>query len=283
MIAQYRTKGRYVLHLTAVSAVLFLAIGCPSTDTQYNLGYLAGFAQDDEYWKGFDDSYDTLTASPILYQGSDIPVGTTDYEEGYWDGVWYAYNDGYFVCYDYAFTVGFSEGYDAAYYADYLDFLDADVHVEYNNGGWGDGYNDGFSEGRIFGANDYEQGLKFDWLDAMEDYRSGTDLYFEEIDLGTGSYGPVVLYAYGTDPAAKTTNHIRNTRKATKTHAIEVRTIPQSVQLELSRTPTTTTRTSRPLRLTTSWIERIQSYENATRKTVSKQEVPLRNRAVSIP
>src|SRR5690606_34957703 len=98
------------------------------------------------------------------------------------------------------FILGFSEGYDAAFYPDYLDFLDGDLHTENANGGWGDGYNDGFSEGRIFGAADYEDGRAFDWLDALADYEAGTDLYFEEIDLGTGIYGPVYLYEYGTDP-----------------------------------------------------------------------------------
>ena len=287
MKLQLRFGKKYALCVAAVS-LIFLAAGCPSTDAEYDLGYAAGFAQDDEYWQGFDDSYDTLTGSPILYQGSDIPIGTeSDYDEGYWDGVWYAYNDGYFVSYDYAFTVGFSEGYDAAFHADYLEFLEADDHIEYDNGGWGDGYNDGFSEGRIFGANDYEQGLTFNWLDAMDDYRSGTDLYFEEIDLGTGVYGPVYLYEYGTDPAAKNADAtnpsakaLRNAYNSGKAHTIEARTLTQAVQTALTKTPTTTSRMNRALSLTTTWLQRIQAYENAAKNDVSKLASPLRKRAV---
>src|SRR5690606_33914571 len=110
------------------------------------------------------------------------------------------YNDGYFTSYRYAFIIGWSEGYDAAFYPDYLAFLALDQHTENLNGGWGDGYNDGFSEGRVFGAYDYEAGLAFDWEDALLDYEDGVDLYFEEVDVGTGALGPVFLYEYGTDP-----------------------------------------------------------------------------------
>ncbi len=261
------------------SAFLFssalLLTACPIA-FEYQRGYGDGFAQDDWYWAGFDDSYDTLTASPLYYQGDTIPfVETPDYDRGYYDGIWYAYHDGYFVSYDDAFTIGFSEGYDAAFYSDYLTFLANDPHVEYDNGGWGDGYNDGFSEGRIFGAYDYEQGWSLNWLDALLDYRSGTDLYFSEIDLGTGAYGPVVLYVYGTDPtAAKQLVAIRSQhpRKAVRqviaANAVKAadtlyRPLTDDARAKLDKRPSTTARSSRPLTLTTTWLERVQAYQQA--------------------
>jgi hypothetical protein len=242
--------------------------------SDYDRGFSDGFARDDWYWQGYDDSDATMDYSPLYYQGSDIPNPVSpEYDKGYWDGVWYAYNDGYFVCYDYAFTVGFSEGYDAAYFSGYLNFLATDQHVEYDNGGWADGYNDGFSEGRVFGANDYEQGLAFDWLDAMTDYRSGTDLNFAEIGVGTGAYGPVILYEYGTDPAAKALRGLAVRRtgvvpsiradsgmKAANPPALSYRPLTSAVQEELNKRPTTTDRDPRPLTLTTTWLERVNAY-----------------------
>jgi hypothetical protein len=263
-----------------LAAVASLGDGCPFLidNVEYDAGFNDGFARDDWYWQGFDDSYATLEYSPIYYQGSAIPiVETPAYDNGYWDGVWYAYNDGYFVCYDYAFAIGFSEGYDAAFYADYLDFLAQDVHVENDNGGWGDGYNDGFSEGRVFGANDYESGLTFDWLDALLDYRAGTDLYFEEVDVGTGAYGPVMLYEYGTDPLEEKTGATPRAErdeaqpaiqtnvltKADQAPALSYRPLPSDVQTELDQRPTTTSRSQRPLTLETTWLERITAYRDA--------------------
>lgn len=287
-----RTMMTAAIQGAALTILVFAGTGCPLTteSTDYDLGFVAGFAEDDWYWTGFDDSYATLDYSPVYYQGSTITyVETPEYDRGYWDGVWYAYNDGYFVDYDYAFTVGFSEGYDEAYYPDYLAFLASDVHVENDNGGWGDGYNDGFSEGRIFGAADYEQGLTFDWLDALLDYRSGTDLYFEEIDLGTGTYGPVFLYEYGTDPSAKSLEFkhalrhgaipsIRATTslKATEPPALSYRTLPEAEQAELNKTPTTTARSNRPLTLTTSWLDRIDAYRAAENLKASSQNFRIR-------
>lgn len=195
--------------IAASAALLALAmVGCPPPggggplpSTPYEEGFDEGFLQDDWYWDGWFDSFDSKTYEEVYWQGNDIPfIDDDSYDAGYYDGLWYGYNDGFFTDYRYAFIIGFSEGYDAAYYPDYLDFLDNDFHVENLNGGWGDGYNDGFSEGRIFGAVDFEDGRAFDWLDAFLDYESGTDLYFEEIDLGTGVYGPVFLYEYGVDP-----------------------------------------------------------------------------------
>ena len=170
---------------------------------EYDLGFHDGFLQDDYYWKGYDDSYYTRDGGPIYHRGGSLPyVESPPYEAGFWDGVWYAYNDGYFVAYDDAFTIGFSEGYDVGYNPGWMDFLLRDQHVEYLDGGFSDGYNDGFSEGRVLGAVDYLEGLPFDWLDAMLYYRAGNDVYIEELELGTGVYGPVILYEYGTDPTS---------------------------------------------------------------------------------
>ncbi|HOK88801.1 MAG TPA: hypothetical protein PK379_02120 [Candidatus Hydrogenedentes bacterium] len=212
-----RSRGHVLFNVAGLWALLILS-GCPVTPGQvydqdaatggmvdaqaeYDLGFNDGFLRDDYYWKGYDDSFYTRDGGPIYYQGGTLPyVESPPYEAGFWDGVWYAYNDGYFVAYDDAFTIGFSEGYDVGYGPNWQEFLARDQHVEYLDGGFSDGYNDGFSEGRILGAVDYVEGLPFDWLDAMAYYRAGNDAYLEEIALGTGAYGPVILYEYGTDP-----------------------------------------------------------------------------------
>ncbi|HPG68417.1 MAG TPA: hypothetical protein PLO37_16345 [Candidatus Hydrogenedentes bacterium] len=263
-----------------------LLTGCPEliqglTDPDYAEGFAEGFLRDDWYWSGFDDGYATVDGGPIYYQGSTIPVyESPPYDAGYWDGVWYAYNDGYFVEYDYAFTIGFSEGYDAAYAADYLAFLGADTHLEYLDGGWTDGYNDGFSEGRVFGANDFEMGLPFDWLGALTDYRGGLDLYFAEVGVGTGSYGPVALYEYGTDPALLKSDAPKRDGVSGPSRAVRTTRVTKASQddfepPELSyrpfteppeafnAAPTVSTRGARPLQLTTTWIERIEAYRVA--------------------
>ncbi len=261
---------------------------------EYDDGFEWGFAQDAEYWDGYFDSYETVPDGPILYQGSAIPtVEYPHYDAGYWDGVWYAYNDGYFVCYDYAFTIGFSEGYDLAYRADWQSFVVGDEHPEYLDGSFADGYNDGFSEGRVFGAVDYVIGLPFDWLDAMWDYRGGTDLYIEEASVGTGEYGPVYLYEYGVDPAASLaksgdaavkTSPIRTaSARAMETRAvgkraayavasfhkqnkadndeISYRVLTEEAASSLRVTPTASVRSQeRPLTLTDSWLERVNAY-----------------------
>lgn len=243
---------------------------------QYDLGFAAGFAEDEEYWMGFDDSMDTVDFGPIYYQGSTIPVVEYPaYDAGYWDGVWYAYNDGYFVAYDYAFTIGFSEGYDLAFYPDWEDFLAADEHVEYADGGWSDGYNDGFSEGRVFGAWDYDDGRAFDWLDAMLDYRDGTDVTIGGVS--TGDQGPVYLYVYGTDPAEglKSVRRARGVasgpvpaiRKSAAAKAdppaLSYRPLINTVVQEFSVTPLLSPRSTFELTLETSWLDRVNAYRSA--------------------
>jgi hypothetical protein len=271
--------------------------GCPYfpgwVDPEYEQGFSVGFMEDAWYWQGFDDSFATVGFEPLYYQGSEIPYAVTPpYDVGYWDGVWYAYNDGYFVAYDYAFTIGFSEGYDAANRLDYLAFLTADEHVEYLNGGWDDGYNDGFSEGRVFGANDFEMDL-FDWLDALLDYRAGVDLYFEEVDVGTGDYGPVTLYVYGTDPATSKAAHRSLSGRGSPGRSIRAvasvktwgfeppelsyRSLTAEAAAELDVAPATSPRSDRPLTLTTTWLERVNAYVNATQPAAKN----LRSRRVS--
>ncbi|HPU98492.1 MAG TPA: hypothetical protein PLO53_11135, partial [Candidatus Hydrogenedentes bacterium] len=156
--------SRAWVHLAAVGWMAATLTGCPygyvpldpgtgdDTDGQaqyeYDLGFNDGFMRDDYYWKGYDDSFYTRDGGQIYYQGGTLPyVESPPYEAGFWDGVWYAYNDGYFVSYDDAFTIGFSEGYDVGYGPGWKEFLLLDQHVEYLDGGFSDGYNDGFSEG----------------------------------------------------------------------------------------------------------------------------------------
>lgn len=265
-----------VLGLGLLPAAL---MGCPETtdpQIEYDAGFAAGFAEDDEYWQGFDDSWDTRDGGTIYYQGSTIPVyDDPPYDAGYWDGVWYAYNDGYFVAYDYAFTIGFSEGYDAAFAADYADFLNSDDHVEWLDGGFTDGYNDGFSEGRVFGAYDYSHNLAFDWLDAMLDYRDGTDVTVAGVS--TGEEGPVTLYEYGTDPndlIKGITTHgrvpvgpvpaIRHGKdKQTETPPISYRPLIDEVESELNTRPETSPRAGRDLTLNSTWLQRVNEYRTA--------------------
>lgn len=266
----------------AVAAVLLsagLLSGCPvppdgnpDPQAEYDAGFLVGFARDSEYWRGFDDSYDTVDGGPIYYAGSEIPyLDELSYEAGYWDGTWYAYNDGYFVAYDYAFTIGFSEGYAAAFQAGWRSFLRNDQHVEWLDGGWTDGYNDGFSEGRVFGAWDWENGWPNDWLDAMLDYRGGTDLTIGGVS--TGDAGPVYLYEYGTDPndlvkqgkqdgvGGPGIRHFGNAKA--EVPAISYRSLPSSVQQEFNVKPNYSPRSTAPLGLNTTWLERIDAYRKA--------------------
>jgi hypothetical protein len=276
----------------AVAALAGLGLaGCPTvpgggwSDAEYDAGFLVGFATDAEYWQGYADSYDTRDLGPIYYSGGEIPyVESPAYDAGYWDGVWYAYNDGYFVAYDYAFTIGFSEGYDVAFAPNWPDFLAVDEHFDYLDGGFSDGYNDGFSEGRIFGAYDWEFGLPFDWLDALLDYREGTDL--EMGGVSTGDLGPVYLYEYGTDPNefAKQAGPARTPRAGgnpsvripagdpakrlagaakQETPALSYRPLPADVTNDLSVRPEISPRSDRALTLTDSWLDRVNAYRSA--------------------
>jgi hypothetical protein len=253
--------------------------GCPPVitdpDAEYDLGFEDGFALDAKYWEGYDDSYDTVDAGPIYYSGGSIPYVTTPpYDAGYWDGVWYAYNDGYFVAYDYAFTIGFSEGYDMAYRPGWSTFLANDVHIEYLDGGFSDGYNDGFSEGRVFGAWDYNTGWAFDWLDAMMDYRSGADLTIGGV--GTGEYGPVYLYEYGTDPndflkSAGTERKARGALPAIRTQSdaksdgyeLSYRAFTPEARSALDVAPTASPRGDREVTLKSTWLQRVNAYLDA--------------------
>lgn len=197
--------SQVLIRMGAFSMALLLLVGCPPDPDPidgYNEGYKEGYATDSKYWEGYADSYDTDPPDgPIFYSGSEIPyIEEETYDAGYYDGLWDAYNDGYFVSYDYGFTIGFSEGYDIGFSEFWYDFLINDAHPEYYDGSFMDGYQDGFSEGSIFGAWDYKEGFTFDWEDAMWDYRSGTDLYIDEVEFGTGEYGDVYFYEYGVDP-----------------------------------------------------------------------------------
>ena len=281
--------------LLAALLVAALAAGCSGAGGElegiaaFEHGYDDGFAQDSEYFLGYDDSWFTVGFEPILYQGGDIPfIDALTYDAGFFDGLFDAYNDGYFVAYRNAFIIGFSEGYDNAYWPDYLDFLASDQHIEYLNGGFSDGYNDGFSEGRVFGAFDFEAAFPFDWLDAFLDWESGTDLYFVEVDVGTGDLGPVIYYEWGADPhflrsvergADATRASAMGLRQPiTKNHnPVLVRPLTDAQAADLDLTPTSTPRSNRALTLTESWLDRIGAY-NVARASRSE---PVRRRAMT--
>lgn len=290
------SKIRLPKAILVPAGLLLLFSGCPVDTTsldqlQYERGFYDGFMQDDYYWAGFFDSLDTIGYTPIYYQGDKIPVvDNPPYDAGYYDGLWYAYNDGYFVEYDYAFTIGFSEGYDCAYQSDWKLLLTTDQHIEYLNGGFSDGYNDGFSEGRVFGAYDYINGIPFDWLGAMMDYRAGLDLVVEGV--GTGSYGPVILYQWGTDPKtlykSKSDSKLARSVRSINREPLIIRSsgvvqkssninefqpppvsyrdlIPEAKQSYQVKPDTSPRYPSRPLTLNTTWLDRIYQY-NSLRK-----------------
>ena len=284
-----------------LAITLIVLAGCPGgfpIPGDYDLGLEDGFYEDDWYWEGYDDSVASIDYDTVYYEGSDIPFyDDNSYDAGYWDGVWYAYNDGFFTSYRYAFIIGFSEGYDNAYWPDYLAFLAADLHIENLNGGWVDGYEDGFTEGRVFGAYDFEAALPFDWLDAFLDYEDGTDLYFEEVDVGTGDLGPVILYEYGTDPLDLSlkarqlersehpngvTPAIRNSGKTTKfdPEAQDLfRSLLPDVQESYQVTPEASARSDKELRLESTWLQRIDAYDAAA--TAKVKAAQTRARAAS--
>jgi hypothetical protein len=273
--------------LAILLGISVAAVGCGGGGggggglTRYEAGYQDGFFTDEEYYFGYDDSWLTDAALPILYDGDLIPfIDDDSYDAGFYDGIFDAYNDGYFVAYRYAFIIGFSEGYDNAYWSDYLDFLASDFHSEFLHGGMIDAYNDGFSEGRIFGAFDYEAFLSFDWLDAFLDWESGTDLYFKEVDKGTGEFGPVVLYGWGQNPhelvgvrgaekserpsqaiAMRKNGHT----KGVDDSRVDIERVFSNEQIQqLDTNPLTNDRTERDLTLEQTWLERIEAYQQSS-------------------
>jgi len=178
-------------------------LGCPLDS--YDAGFADGFAQNNWYWDGYDDSWDAV-GYEILYEGDKIPdPASPPYDAGYWDGVWTAYNDGYYVAYDTAFSDGFEEGYYAAYFEGWEEFLLTDQHIEYGTGGYDDGYNDGFSEGVVFGAYDWINYIEYDPEGALADYWGDdvTNPLDVCVPVGTGQIctGEIPLYEYGTNPA----------------------------------------------------------------------------------
>lgn len=279
----------------AMGTAIISLSGCPdffppiAPQLEYDRGYTQGFLRDDYYWEGYFDSFDSLTFDDVFYQGSDIPfLDELSFDAGFYDGLWTAYNDGFFTSYRYAFIIGFSEGYDAAFYPDYLDFLANDQHIENLNGGWGDGYNDGFSEGRVFGAFDYESGWPFDWEDALLDYEDGTDLFFEEVGFGTGEFGPVVLYEYGTDPMflkeARTPRSllradIPTLRNLPGTKAVDLknelfRPLIEEARAGLNTVDAQVPRNPRPeSRLTSTHLQRLEQYLGAL-KAANESRTP---------
>lgn len=284
--------------LLLAAASLGLA-GCPELpeDGNYEEGFDDGFAEDEEYWQGYYDSWDTVDGGEIYYTGHEIPYIEEDtYEAGYWDGVWYAYNDGYFVAYDYAFTIGFSDGYDAAYQPEWDNFILNDEHIEWLDGGFSDGYNDGFSEGRVFGADDWEFPRDFDWMDAMLDYRDGIDVLLDDygVEVGTGEWGPVYLYEYGANPweliEGKSGDVARKNRAGADKPAIRrgtdqkvtinevsYRPLQEEVRQELDVRYNKAPRGDIELSIQDKWLDRIQQYLSVYEDGSKAERVPTRS------
>lgn len=280
-----KTAQAKCTYLTTLLIAALGLLGCPpeilndtirdwEAQADYDEGFWDGFMDDAIYWKGFFDSYDTYEGGPIFYDATPYPqVESPPYSAGLYDGQWYAYNDGYYVNYYYAFIIGFSEGYDNAFWSDYAEFLVQDQHVEWSDGGWSDGYDDGYTEGRVFGAWDYQDFRPNDWLDALLDYQSGTDLYIELANVGTGDLSPATFYQHGTDPLMKKAS--APFRKLAKTMSRSLRSSGQKAvninNLELFRPltleaedtllviPDVSLRSDRPLRLSSTWLERVEA------------------------
>ena len=267
-------RTRRMAALAAVAMAAMLA-GCPTAE--YDLGFTEGFADDTEYWYGYWDSWDTLDGSAILYDGDNIPyIDDNSYDAGYWDGVWWAYNDGYYSAYRYAFAIGFSEGYDIAFNEGWDLFLAVDSHPEWLDGGFSDGYHDGFSEGRIFGAWEYDAGWDFNWLAALLDYWDGVDVELPALGLGTGEFGPVLLYEYGVSPfevIGKRTPGLTRKEGGSRGQALSRRPSKQlpetesiyrpltvEAEAELNVLPAFSPRSNTGLLLTTTWLERVRDY-----------------------
>ena len=269
-------------------AVVGFTVGCPDGSLPaYDLGFDDGFAEDAWYFEGYDDSFLTVGAQ-ILYEGGDIPLlEDGSYDAGYYDGIWYAYNDGYFVAYQDAFIVGFSEGYDAMFYADWPDVLAGDVHIEFDNGGFDDAYNDGFSEGRVFGAFDYDTDLPFDWEDAFLDWQAGTDvavIVTGGAEVSTGVDGPVLLYEYGFDPSFAKARTLRNgplwrshtgMRTVVNEKGVDGEIVPRAWtddQLDrLEVTPNDSPRSDKSVRLSTTWLDRILAVTGDPQEVTTKR------------
>lgn len=306
-ILKYRFHRFFWLYMLVLGSIGLA--GCPEVPgwpnpptghIEYDRGFNDGFADDNEYWLGFYDSWDTVDGGEIYYTGHEIPyIDDYSYEAGYWDGIWFAYHDGYFVAYDYAFTIGFSDGYDATYRANWRSFLNNDEHVEWLDGGFSDGYNDGFSEGRVFGVYDYETGLPFDWLDAMLDYRAGTDVLLDSfgVILGTGEYGPVYLYEYGTDPFeliyGKSENATPNRAGSNKPairashdnkltiNQISYRDMINDVREELNVRYKNSPRGNIDLTLQNTWLNRVEMYLNEYKSNGKHDQVSTRSNVLS--
>ena len=109
---------------------------------------------------------------------------------------------------------------------------------------------------------------------------------FEEVDVGTGVYGPVYLYEYGTDPHTLKANTVRGDRLLgpertmrsglTKEVDMEGRELYRALSTDARQryevTPENSVRNDRELRLETTWLQRIQSYLSAGKSADTRRE-----------
>ena len=270
----------------------------------FNIGFESAFTETNEHYdRGYNHSFDVYDNSlpigcGILYEGDLIgAVDALTIPAGLLDGEWYAYHDGYFAAYDDAFIIGFSEGYDVAFHEDWPTFLDLDEHLEWLDGSFRDGYHDGFTEGRIFGASDFENSeLPFDWVDALLFYTFEDDVAIDVTDsltLSTGVDGPAFLYEHGVDPATeitepsdctplvKGTGSFRSRAKA-KQAGFEApefmkREFSPEVLDVLQTTVESTVRGDRDTdRLEDTWFDRLIAYENAGGKKKTARKIRQR-------
>lgn len=300
-IISKRTFRGASLGLTLLASAFL--VGCEGFTGEsfilYDLGFEVTFTNTNEHYdRGYSDSFDVYdndlpVGCGILYEGDLIgEIDLLTYNAGLLDGEWYAYHDGYFAAYDDAFIIGFSEGYDLAFHEDWPIFLELDQHIEWFDGSFRDGYHDGFTEGRVFGAFDFEDTeFPFDWVDALLFYTFDDDVAIDVTDgltLSSGVDGPAIIYLHGVDPATEITEPSDCTPFSKGTFRSRARVkqrddgIPEFMKRDftaavlevLEATVNSTVRGDRDTdRLTDTWLDRLIAYENATGKKKSERKI----------
>lgn len=211
------TRGRWVRLLVPVLAGAAL-VGCPSPQSQYDAGFQTGAASseyEEYFFFGFQDSWLVDSELDLVrYDDSSIPLYDNEsFDAGYYDAIWEGYNNGYFEAYSNAILLGFETGYIVGFETAALLVNDADIvayvqdllFFDREHGGFIDGYNDGVWEGRMFGIDDYMREVTKDddnWRLAYSEWFQGINAVIRGTQVGSGDFGPVVFYVWGTDPTA---------------------------------------------------------------------------------
>jgi len=90
--------------------------------------------------------------------------------------------------------------------------------------------------------------------------------------LGTGAFGPVVLYEYGVDPA--TLKAQTSARVKCEVPELSYRPLEGQAPDEFDEAPATSPRSNRQLTLTTTWLERVNAYLAAMQSAPKNPRIP---------